>query len=100
MSTTDLTASVKTIVTDDGYLRAEFHWAGAPLDRPRSHAISLGKDTPRARKLADRLAAATAAGAVHRNPTIKTDVNGNTYVQADCMVIGRTLNAGLKRLGF
>ena len=95
-----LTASVKTIVTEDGYLRAEFHWTGADLDRPCVHAVSLGNDTPARRKLADRLARATAVGAVHQAPTIKTDIHGNTYVDARCRVLGRHLNADLKRLGF
>ena len=101
MSTLDhLTASVKTIVTDDGYLRAEIHWTGADLDRSCVHGISLGKDSPRKRALSDRLTRAVACGAAHTTPQIKADVNGNTYVDARCRVLGRHLNADLKRLGF
>jgi hypothetical protein len=32
--------------------------------------------------------------------TIKTDVNGKTYVSANCAVLGRMANADLARLGF
>ncbi len=67
-----------------------------PVDRPTLHGISAGQN----RKLADRLARAIDAGAVWTFDRIATDVNGKTFVVADCAVMGRRLHADLKRLGF
>ena len=50
--------------------------------------------------LASRLARAVQAGAVLTNPVVKTDVNGKTYVSVDSQVMGRHMNADLKRLGY
>ncbi len=50
--------------------------------------------------LAERMAAALEAGVVLVNQTIKTDVNGRTYVAASSQVLGRKMNADLKRLGY
>jgi hypothetical protein len=52
------------------------------------------------RALASRLARAVQAGAVLKNPVVKTDVNGKTYVSAESQVMGRHMNADLKRLGY
>lgn len=51
-------------------------------------------------KIASRLAAAINAGVVFPDPKVATDVNGKSYVNADATVLGRVLNADLKRLGF
>jgi hypothetical protein len=50
--------------------------------------------------LASRLARAVQAGVVLTNPVVKTDVNGKTYVSAESQVMGRHMNADLKRLGY
>lgn len=50
--------------------------------------------------LASRLARAVRDGAVLTNPVVKTDVNGKTYVSCDSQVLGRRMNADLKRLGY
>ena len=50
--------------------------------------------------LASRLARAVQAGVVLTNPVVKTDVNGRTYVSCDSQVLGRRMNADLKRLGY
>jgi hypothetical protein len=50
--------------------------------------------------LASRLARAVRDGAVLKNPVVKTDVNGKTYVSVDSQVMGRHMNADLKRLGY
>lgn len=72
-------------------------WVGnKPLDRSRTFGISTGSN----KRLADRLARAINDGAVFYNPVIKSDVAGNTYVSADRRVMGRYLNADLKRLGY
>lgn len=51
-------------------------------------------------KLVSRLVAALLAGVVTPNPKVATDVNGKTFVSHDLRVLGRTMNADLKRLGF
>lgn len=50
--------------------------------------------------LASRLARAVRDGAVLTNPVVKTDVNGKTYVSCDSQILGRRMNADLKRLGY
>jgi len=50
--------------------------------------------------VAKRLVTAIEAGAVLTSPTIETDVNCNTYVSASSQVLGRKMNADLKRLGY
>ncbi len=47
-----------------------------------------------------RLSAAIRAQKAIKNPSIKTDIGGKTYVSFDIEVIGRRMNADLKRLGF
>jgi len=75
------------------------HWESdhVAIDRPLTQGFILpaGK-----RSLAIRLASAIRAGVVFTAPEIKRDVNGKTYVSAACSVIGRTMNADLKRMGF
>lgn len=77
----------------DSYV-VEAHWSD--VDRPVVHGISTGGNL----KLAERLRTAILAGAVYRNPEVRTDNGGKTYVSTTCMVLGRKLNADLKRLGF
>jgi len=52
------------------------------------------------RALANRLARGIKAGKVLTNAVVKTDVNGKTYLSAESQVLGRHMNADLKRLGF
>ena len=68
---------------------------GVPLDRPSTYSISVGTWP-----LAERLVKAIHAGVVFPDPKVKTDVYGKTYVEATCKVMGRYLNADLKRLGY
>ena len=72
-------------------------WAG--VDRPQGHGFGL-LNTAAHRKLAERLKAAIEAGVVFPNATVTVNVNGATYVDSDCLVGGRTMNADLTRLGF
>jgi hypothetical protein len=67
-----------------------------PLDRRLSHGISTGTN----RDLAYRLSTATACGRIQSDPEVLTDVEGHTYVGSRCAVMGRYLNADLKRMGF
>ncbi len=57
-------------------------------------------DNKRDRALAARLARAITAGAAYSNLRVCVDVNGNTYACGDTNVLGRRMNADLKRLGF
>lgn len=70
-------------------------WSGGPLDRP----YTGGWYVPNM-KLAERLVRAIDAGVVHVERTLARDINGATYVAARALVLGRYLNADLKRLGF
>ena len=72
----------------------EYPYAG--VDRPRTMGWQVG-EKPR---LAARLAAAIRAGRAMAPGTVRTDINGRTYVEAASYVLGRTLNADLRRLGF
>ena len=50
--------------------------------------------------LARRLARAIETGVAFTAVEMKRDVNGKTYVSAAAQVLGRRMNADLKRLGF
>lgn len=76
-------------------LRVVTEWAG--VDRPIAHTFSL---TATKISLAGRLVAAIKAGVVFTNPRVMVDVRGQTYVSHGITVIGRTMDADLKRLGF
>ena len=85
---------------DHGNL-VEFTWSSdtEKIDRPKNYGISCGHGK-QGQTLANRVAAACKAGVLFGPATVKADVSGKTYVHADCRVIGRHLNADLKRLGF
>ena len=68
-------------------------WAG--VDRPTCYSMRVRKE-----KDAKRLAEAMRTGKAFKNPRITTDIHGKTYVEATCLVMGRYLNADLKKLGF
>ncbi len=51
-------------------------------------------------KLAERLVRAIEAGKILVPVKVATDVLGKTYLAATSLILGRTLNADLKRLGF
>ena len=68
---------------------------GVDVDRPSTHGYVV-KD----KRMAERLAAAINAQAVFYGAEVRTDVNGKTYVNAPSRVLGRMMNADLRRLGF
>ena len=68
-------------------------WTG--VDRPRSGGW-LVKD----RRMARRLAAAITAGVAAVPLGVRTDVNGKTFMDTDSRVLGRQMNADLRRLGY
>jgi hypothetical protein len=93
-----LTVSTKTCpVTGEQCISADVVWHGADLDRPHTDGWSLAINKM---SLAMRLKKAVDVGAVFQNPKIVTDINGKTYVSAEGHLMGRYLNAELKRLGF
>lgn len=69
-------------------------WGGG-VDRPNTGGYIV-----KGGRLAARLESAMLAGVVYEDPTVKTDVNGKTYVAASSRILGRTVNADLRRLGF
>lgn len=90
---------IETVTNGDGSISVHPIWKG--VDRPNVGGYGL-KATHR--KLASRLAAALACPTVYTarpgHCELKTDINGQTYISAFAPIIGRTLNADLKRLGF
>ncbi len=85
-------------ITVDGWL-VTTKWSSEHVAIDRTDGVGY-RFGPKHRKLAERLAAAINAGVVFTRPSIKRDVNGNTYVTSDYGVSGRRANADLKRLGF
>jgi len=74
-------------------------WIIEGLDRNETTGIGF-EDTEQGNVLANRVARAINAGVVFTNPEIKTDINGKTYIQANCNVRAKRANADLNRLGF
>lgn len=74
-------------------VRTEAH--GIELDR--RDMVGYGVTSQRNAK---RLIAAIEAGDVFHNLVVRTDVNGNTYLQASSHVYARTMNADLKKIGY
>jgi len=91
-----LKATANIIERDDS-LYVEVTWTGVELDRPSTGGICVKKTD---RKLAERLKRAIEAQVVHVNPKVVKDLFQQTYVQSDCRVMGRRLNADLRRLGY
>lgn len=67
------------------------------VDRTRHHAWRLRAGDE---SLACRLASAVEAGVVFTNFQVLRDIYGKTYLQSNCSVLGRRMNADLRRLGF
>lgn len=74
-------------------VRARVH--GVALDRDETHGYVV-KDA----RMAARLSKAIEAGAVFHDFEVRTDVNGRTYLGYSSRVLGRMMNADLRRLGF
>ena len=63
---------------------------------PLRFGISVGRN----RQLGERLIRAIEAGVAITATRVAKDVNGNEYIESHCHVLGRRLNADLRRLGF
>lgn len=71
------------------------YWvADVDIDQPWGLGISVKAE------VVPRLEAAMRAGVVFPNATIKTDVDGKTYVASNSEIIGKFANSQLKELGF
>jgi len=68
---------------------------GVDLDRPETHGYVVANDA-----IAKRLTAAIEAGAVFHDFEVRRDVNGKTFLGYSSRVLGRMMNADLRRLGF
>jgi len=66
------------------------------VDRPSASRYSCGKN----KQLAERLALAWKDGVAYSNATIKTDCDGDTYVNACNEIYMRHANSDLSRLGY
>jgi hypothetical protein len=74
------------------------YWSG--VDRKDGTGYSL-PDTPNGQRLAERLKRCMESMAMFPNARAATDNAGKTYATCDGYhVVGRTMNADLKRLGF
>lgn len=84
------------VVKIDGHVAVEVHWSGgdSPIDRPHTTSIGCPPD------LAGRLVAAINAQKAFTHPRLKIDIGGQTYIEAQCHVMGRHLKSNLVKLGF
>lgn len=99
--TATITTEVFSDMGPETRIHVEVTWGGADLDRPSTGGFILGPVSMSGKmKLAQRLVRAIDEGAVYTDPKVVKDVNGKTYVQAHCKVMGKYLNAALKRLGY
>lgn len=86
-------ASVTTTPREGGMLLVQPVWTG--VDRPVT-----GGWVVRDARMARRLEAALLAGAVYPAVEVGTDVAGQTYASGRALVMGKYMNADLRRLGF
>ena len=70
-------------------------WSAAGVSRPVTSSVVVTT-----KKVAERLARAIEDGVAYPYQGIKTDINGRTYVEAGYNVMGRRMNADLKKLGY
>lgn len=68
---------------------------GVDVDRRDFHGYACSSLA-----IARRMADAVNAQRVFYHPAVRTDVNGKTFVHAASHVLGRMMNADLRRLGF
>lgn len=96
-------------IINDTSISVTTTWDGPGLDRKTGLAWGLADRSfkkysaalwAKRVKQAHRLVEAVNAGAVFTRATLQRDVHGRTYVQADCHVFGKQLEADLNRLGF
>mgnify|MGYP003983064137 CR=1 FL=1 len=87
-------AEIRESTHSDG-LTVWVTYPNAGVDRPRTFGISVKR-----RSIAERLEKAINDGVAVTNQKIVKDELGQTYVEDENQVLGRRLNADLKRLGY
>lgn len=92
--TASVTYEVEDGLTSPGGWLVSTTWSGE-VDRKDGLGFLLPNE-----QTARRLERAINAGAVFAHMEIRTDVYGHTYVSAKSRVMGRYVNADLKRLGY
>lgn len=80
-------------------VRVEWKPADGSLDRPNTGGYQLGA-TLRDAALAARLVRAINDGAALKFVGVGVDIGGQSYVQSQCAVRMRCLNADLKSIGY
>lgn len=88
---------VEIVTNDDGTITVWPYWKG--VDRPQGAGWGL-RDNANGHKLARRLKAALESGKAFTKVSVAYDINGNTFATTQGRLLGRTLNADLKRIGF
>lgn len=86
---------VETLQDGSAHLSVDPIWRG--VDRPDVGGWGLRLTD---RRLADRLVLAVRSGAAFSCVRKCVDVAGNSYISAEHAVMGRKLNADLRRLGY
>lgn len=87
------------IVRRDASITVEAHATYSGLDRTNCYAWALRNDKA-SEKLAVRLASAINSGAAVKCLAVLSDTTKKTYAWTHTTLLGRTLNADLKRLGY
>jgi hypothetical protein len=70
------------------------------IDRLFVHGWGLGAPSSRTWKLAERLQKAVLAGKAFGPASAKVDIHGASYISGPALIMGRYLNADLKKAGF
>lgn len=83
-----------TIVADKDHFVVTPVWKD--VDRPIVGGISVGSNE----KIGKRTQSAMESGSAFCQIEVKTDANGATYISTTDLLMGRTLNADLVKLGF
>lgn len=95
----DFSNLVFRVVVDKkvNFVHVTIYAEGIPLDRRlmTGYQLSLNK-----MRIARRFQAAAMSGKVYKNFEIKVDINGKTYLQADCAVHPTSMSADLRKIGF
>jgi len=87
--------TVKSPEDEHPYLSVEPIWRG--VDRPHVGGWGLPMNH---RTLAERLKRAVEAGAAYRCVSKCVDVYGKSYINTGSEILGRHMNADLRRLGY
>lgn len=85
------------ITEQDDAIYVAVIWSGVELDRPFTGGFRLMKGQM---KLAQRLKRAIDDQQAYEDPEVVHDMNGQSYVEVRSLVLGKYMDADLKRLGY